>query len=157
MKPFAIALPALLALAACDGGTQGAETDAEEARAEGNIVGGGAVSQPNAPPPITAGIPTALQGRWGLVAADCEAGRADAKGLLTITADKLEFYESVGELGETDEVADDRIRATFDFTGEGMEWEREMALELQETGSALVRREFGADAAPGSFRYVKCD
>jgi hypothetical protein len=31
-----------------------------------------------------------------------------------------------------------------------------MALELQETGAALVRREFGADAAPGSFRYVKC-
>lgn len=158
MKRFSLALPALLALAACDGGTQSAESDAGEARAEGNIVGSGAVSQPNAPVPETAGIPAAIQGRWGLVAADCEPGRADAKGLLTITADKLEFYESVGTLGEDiEEVEDDRIRATFDFTGEGMEWEREMALELQETGAALVRREFGADAAPGSFRYVKCE
>ena len=157
MKTFTLIVPALLALAACDGGTQSAQTDAEEARAEGNIVGGGAVSQPNAPVPETAGIPAAVQGRWGLVAADCEPGRDDAKGLLTITADKLEFYESVGTLGgDIDEVADDSIHATFDFTGEGMEWEREMALELQETGAALVRREFGADAAPGSFRYVKC-
>ena len=157
MKSFTLLLPALLALAACDGGTQSAETDTEEAQAEGNIVGGGAVAQPNAPVAETAGIPAALQGRWGLVAADCEPGRSDAKGLLTITADKLEFYESVGELDDIREVADDRIHASFDFTGEGMEWEREMALELQETGSALVRREFGADAAPGSFRYVKCE
>jgi len=157
MKAFTLALPALLALAACDGGTQSAQTDAEEARAEGNVVGGGAVSQPNAPPAETDGIPGALHGRWGLVAADCEPGRADAKGLLTITADKLEFYESVGELDDIREVADDRIHASFDFTGEGMEWERTMELVLQETGAALVRREFGADAAPGSFRYVKCD
>ena len=156
MKSFTIVLPAMLALAACDGGTQSAQTDAEEARAEGNVVGGGAVSRPNAPAQEAAGIPAAIQGRWGLVAADCEPGRADAKGLLTITADKLEFYESVGELDDIREVADDRIHASFDFTGEGMEWERTMALELQETGAALVRREFGADAAPGSFRYVKC-
>ena len=146
----------LLALAACDGGTQGAETSAEEARAEGNVVGGGAVSQPNAPAQEAAGIPAAIQGRWGLVAADCEPGRDDAKGLLTITADKLEFYESVGKLGDVEEVADDRIHGSFAFEGEGMEWQREMSLELQETGAALVRREFGADAAPGSFRYTKC-
>jgi hypothetical protein len=93
MKPFAIALPALLALAACDGGTQGAETDAEEARAEGNIVGGGAVSQPNAPVPETAGIPAAIQGRWGLVAAACEPGRRDAKGLLTTTGETRQVSE----------------------------------------------------------------
>jgi hypothetical protein len=157
MKSFTLTLPALLALAACDGGTQGADTSAEEARAEGNVVGGGAVSQPNAPAQEAAGIPTAIQGRWGLVAADCEPGRADAKGLLTITADKLEFYESVGKLAEVEKVADDSIRASFDFEGEGMEWQREMTLELQETGAALVRREFGADAAPGSFRYTKCE
>ena len=157
MKSFTLTLPALLALAACDGGTQGAETSAEEARAEGNIVGGGAVSQPNAPAQEAAGIPAAIQGRWGLVAADCEPGRSDAKGLVTITADKLEFYESVGKLAEVEKVADDRIRASFDFEGEGMQWQREMSLELQETGAALVRREFGADAAPGSFRYTKCE
>jgi hypothetical protein len=156
MRVPSFVLPALLALAACDGGPQGADADGEQARDGGNVVGGGAVSSPNAPPAEAAGIPAAIQGRWGLTSADCEPGRDDAKGLLTITAEQLEFYESVGELDDIREVGDDRIHASFDFVGEGMEWEREMALELQETGAALVRREFGTDAAPGSFRYVKC-
>ena len=157
MKSFTLIVPALLALAACDGGTQGAQTDAEEARADGNIVGGGAVSQPNAPPPETAGIPAALQGRWGLVAADCEPGRADAKGLLTITADKLEFYESVGTLDTIMDAEPTRVRATFDFEGEGMTWQREVVLDVQDDGATLIRREYGEDAAPGPFRYTKCD
>ena len=43
MKSIAFAVPALLALAACDGGTQGADTTAEEADADGNIVGNSSV------------------------------------------------------------------------------------------------------------------
>jgi hypothetical protein len=148
MKAFALPFLALAALTACgDGGDSADETSAPVTEAAAP-----------APEPTTAPteIPAAIRGSWGLTAADCEPGRADAKGLLTITADKLEFYESVGELDDIREVAADRIHASFDFVGEGMEWEREMALELQETGAALVRREFGAEAAPGSFRYVKC-
>jgi hypothetical protein len=151
MKQIGLILPALLALTACGDGGESADEPAAPATE----------AAAPAPEPIAAtppdAIPAAIRGRWGLVAADCEPGRADAKGLLTITTDKLEFYESVGTLDDVREVAPDRIHASFDFTGEGMEWEREMALELQETGSALVRREFGADAAPGSFRYVKCE
>lgn len=142
---------ALAALAACGDRSE----DADETVALGTEAAAPA-PEPTATTPPTE-IPAAIQGRWGLVTADCEPGRDDAKGLLTITADKLEFYESVGELDDIREVAADRIHASFDFVGEGMEWEREMALELQETGAALVRREFGADAAPGSFRYVKCE
>ena len=97
-----------------------------------------------------------MQGRWGLVAADCEPDHADAKGLLTITADKLRFYESVGTLGDIREGAENRIRASFDFEGEGMEWQRDMTLELQDGGSALVRREFGAEAATEPLRYSRC-
>lgn len=148
MKAFTLPLLALAALAACERQADEPAAPATEAAAP-------------APEPAAATLPTeipsALHGRWGLVAADCEPGRPDAKGLLTITAEQLEFYESVGTLDDVREVADDRIHASFDFTGEGMEWEREMALELQETGAALVRREFGADAAPGSFRYIKCE
>lgn len=142
-------LLAVLALAACDSGTVGSEPAATETHA---------VAEP-APPARTSAdaIPDALLGRWGLTAADCEPGRVGAEGLLTVTANGLEFYESVGTLDEIREVTAEHIRATFDFTGEGMEWERDMALELQEAGGALVRREYGADAAPGSFRYVKCN
>ena len=101
-------------------------------------------------------IPTAIRGRWGLVEADCEPGRDDAKGLLTITADKLEFYESVGTLDSIEEAGANRIRADFDFTGEGMTWERDIALELEDGGQTLVRREYGEGAAAEAFRYSKC-
>ena len=45
-------------------------------------------------------------------------------------------------------------RASFDFTGEGMTWQREETLELQD--GTLIRREAGQDAAPGPFKYTRC-
>lgn len=103
-----------------------------------------------------AGIPEALRGRWGLVPADCEPGRADAKGLLAVSADRLEFYESVGTLGDITERTPEGLRASFAFTGEGMSWTRGMSLQLADGGATLVREEFGTDAAPAPFRYGKC-
>jgi hypothetical protein len=94
-------------------------------------------------------IPAPLRGRWGLVPADCTSTRGDAKGLLTITADKLEFYESVGTLDTIMDAEPTRIRATFDFEGEGMTWQREVVLDVQDDGATLIRREYGEDAAPG--------
>ena len=158
MKSIGWVLPALLALTACDRGTQGADVTAEEAAAKGDLAANSSVAPTSSASTDAelAQIPTAMQGRWALVPADCEPGRADAKGLLTITADKLRFYESVGTLGDIREAAENRIRASFDFMGEGMEWQRDMTLELQDGGSALVRREFGADAAPEPLRYSRC-
>lgn len=101
-------------------------------------------------------IPVALRGRWGLTANDCDPTRADNKGLLTISADSLEFYESVGRLDSIEEADPTRISAGFDFTGEGMSWERDVVLDVQDGGETLIRREYGEDAAPGPFRYSKC-
>ena len=101
-----------------------------------------------------AGIPATLRGRWGLVAADCEPGRADAKGLMVVSGDKLEFYESVGTLGTASERLPQSIRAGFAFTGEGMTWTREMVLETD--GETLTRTEFGPEAMPEPLRYTKC-
>jgi hypothetical protein len=162
MKPIVLALPALLALAACDGGTQSAGTSTEEAEAAGNIVGNSSSSKPSdeATPETPAEIPTAIQGRWGLVAADCEPGRADAKGLLTIGATSLEFYESVGTLSEITAANSREIRATFDFEGEGMTWQRDMTLRRVDPivpPPFLIRQEHGANAAPEPFRYASCN
>ncbi len=153
MRALALSLLAVTTLAACDSGSEEAENPS---------VPNGQVAESPAPIPTDASteldtIPPAFQGRWGLVAADCEPGRSDAKGLLTITAEKLEFYESVGVLDEVEEAAPNRILASFDFTGEGMSWERDMALELENGGSAMVRSELGAEAAPDPFRYTKCN
>ena len=107
-----------------------------------------------APQPAT--IPEAAQGRWGLTAADCTSTPGDAKGLMTVGATRLTFYESRGTLTAVAERAPDRIDASFDFTGEGMSWTRREILEVQDNGMTLVRREFGEDALPGPFTYTKC-
>ncbi|AQR76023.1 hypothetical protein BXU08_18520 [Sphingomonas sp. LM7] len=102
------------------------------------------------------GIPATLQGRWGLVAADCTSKRGDAKGLLTITTGTLSFYESRGTLGRVAERDASRIVADFAMSGEGQSWTRRMVLDGQDGGSTLIRREQGADAMPGALRYRKC-
>lgn len=111
---------------------------------------------PTFPPTLPTEIPAAMLGRWGLVAADCTSTMGDAKGLLEISPTTLKFYESRGTLGTVTEGDDDEIRATFAFTGEGMEWQREMELELDNDGKTLVREEFGTDAVPGELRYSRC-
>ncbi|NBW76906.1 MAG: hypothetical protein EBR34_14085 [Sphingomonadaceae bacterium] len=102
----------------------------------------------------TNSIPEQIRGSWGMVPADCTSTKGDAKGLLVIDATTLKFYESLGKLGAIAEAGDTRIRASFAFTGEGMIWQREETLELQD--GALIRREAGQDAAPGPFKYTRC-
>ena len=162
MTRIGLVLPALLALAACDNGTQGAGTTAEEAAADGNLAANSSVAKTAGPPadtgtPAPTEIPAAIRGRWGMVPGDCTSTRGDAKGLLTITAGKLQFYESVGTLDTIMEAEPTRIRAAFDFEGEGMTWQREVVLDAQDAGATLIRREYGEDAEPGPFRYAKCN
>ena len=96
-------------------------------------------------------IPAALHGRWGLAPGDCTSTRGDAKGLLTISAGELRFYESRAvPVGNVDASANS-ISGDFIFTGEGMEWRKYQALELQEDG--LVRTESQPMA---SFTYARC-
>lgn len=149
--------PAALVLAACDAGTPEADTAAQATPAGEQMAATTASPSPaTSPTPLPTAIPAAMQGRWGLVSADCEPGRDDAKGLLTIDSTKLDFYESVGTLGTITEADGDRLRTTFDFMGEGQEWQRDMQLALEEGGRVLVRTEYGEDAAPAPLRYTKC-
>lgn len=158
------ALPAL-ALAACDtaptddtaAGADSAETPMPT-EPDGGI-GDGATppaDDTSAPEGDASSIPTVLQGRWGLVPADCTSTRGDAKGLIEVTGDTITFYESRATLDEIAERTDDSIRATFSFIGEGMTWTRDMALEAQDGGEALVRTEYGEDAMADPLRYTRC-
>ena len=153
MRTFVLPLAILGALAACNDSpsdtAQAPPRDAAETAAP-------APPETASPSPAASTIPAVIQGRWGLTDADCEPGRDDAKGLLTITANELDFYESVGTLDDIKELGETRIRADFDFIGEGQEWERDVTLEAREGGTVLIRREDGVDAAPGEFRYTKC-
>ena len=113
-------------------------------------------SAADVPAATVTAIPAALQGRWGMVPADCTSTRGDAKGLLTIDGKTLQFYESVGTLGEVKEHSDTHLRAAFAFTGEGMSWTREEMLDVKDNGKTLVRQEYGEDAQPGPLQYSKC-
>jgi hypothetical protein len=154
MRPYPIAALALLSLAACN------DTTVPEPMASDAAVPAPAPSTPPPPAPSEAAepdtIPAAVQGRWGLGPNDCEPSRDDAKGLLTIGPDTLTFYESVGKLGRIEEIDASRIRAKFEFTGEGMTWTRDEVLDAQDGGKTLIRREYGEDAAPGPLRYMRC-
>ena len=102
-------------------------------------------------------IPEALHGRWGLVPADCTSTRGDAKGLITIDAERIEFYESRAVVEEIEEQDTGMIRARFAFTGEGQEWTRDIEWRLSEDGATLTRSESGEDALEEPLSYTKCE
>ena len=94
-------------------------------------------------------IPAQYRGRWGMVPADCEPGRSDNKGLLTIGDRTLRFYESVGTLKEQRPAIATSYSGLFSFVGEGQEWEKVMT--FTRTGDRLVRAE-----QEGRFTYTRC-
>lgn len=109
-------------------------------------------TQPAKPLPApSSSIPAALRGRWGLAPADCMPGRSDAKGLLTVTADELRFYES--RAVPAADVAGDAnsVSGNFAFTGEGQSWTKYEALKVEK--GRLMRTETKPSA---SFTYAKC-
>lgn len=101
-------------------------------------------------------IPAPLQGRWGLVPADCTSTRGDAKGLVTIDASSMKFYESVAVLKAIRGGNDRKVRASFAYSGEGMAWTRETVLEAMDGGASMVLEEFGDDAPKGARTYTRC-
>jgi hypothetical protein len=101
-------------------------------------------------------IPTAIRGRWALKLADCTAKKGTDLTALTIDAANLRFYESHGELARVRASDTNRIDADYKFSGEGVEWNRRMQLDLADGGKALVRRDQGEGAAAGPMRYTRC-
>ncbi len=115
---------------------------------------------PAKPEPETAAdgkaIPAAIRGRWALKVADCKAKKGTDLTALTIDATNLRFYESHGELARVRASEAGRIVADYKFSGEGVEWDRRMQLELTDGGKVLIRRDEGEGAAAGPMRYTRC-
>lgn len=101
-------------------------------------------------------IPLAIRGRWALKVADCTARKGTDLTALTIDATNLRFYESHGELTRVRQSDAIRIVADFRFSGEGVEWDRRMLLDLADGGKTLVRRDVGEGAVAGAIRYTRC-
>lgn len=144
---------AALALGACSKEPQDQPTPAVEATTVAPVATATPTSVASDNPK---GIPSAVQGRWALVDADCSSTMGDAKGLLLIDGTSLKFYESRARIGKISTQGDRRLRASFAFAGEGQEWTQEVLLEASEDGKKLVRRDYGADAMPGALEYTRC-
>ena len=99
----------------------------------------------------TGTIPAAFPGRWGLTPADCTSTRGDNKGLLTIAADKLTFYEARAVPSGDLEQTKTSVSGDFSFTGEGETWKRHQVLEIRD--SKLTRTESSPMA---SYTYARC-
>ena len=104
------------------------------------------------PATAVASIPAFLHGRWGLTPGDCTSTRGDNKGLLTIAADGLRFYESRAVPVAHVNSSSDSFSAEYAFTGEGMRWTKYQTLELQ--GDKLVRTESNPTT---SYTYARCN
>jgi hypothetical protein len=103
--------------------------------------------------PTTLLIPAAFHGRWGMGPADCEPGRSDAKGLITIGDKTIDFYESKGTLTKVTLNAPENFTGTFAFTGEGQSWTNSQNLKLTGSSNTLIRSE--TDVAQ-SYSYKRC-
>ena len=105
---------------------------------------------------LPAEIPAPVRGRWGLVPADCTSTRGDAKGLVVIDAKTMKFYESLATLQTVKDADDDGLVAQFGFAGEGQTWTLDVALEVEDDGQTLIRKDTGPDALPGPLKYTRC-
>ena len=97
----------------------------------------------------SATIPAQYHGRWGMVPADCTSTRGDAKGLITVGANSVRFYEAVAALKEQRPAIATSFSGLFSFTGEGQNWEKVMT--FTRTGDTLKRAE-----EAGTFTYTRC-
>ncbi len=98
-------------------------------------------------------IPAAFRGRWGMVPDDCTSTRGDAKGLIIVDEDSINFFESQATLTKVTENFPENFTGTFAFTGEGENWTNSQNLKLTGSSNTLVRKQ--ADIAQ-PFTYKRC-
>jgi hypothetical protein len=119
----------------------------EEAVNEADDGGSEQASPPNTPESQM--IPAHYRGRWGMVRADCDRNRSDAKGAITIGERTIIFYEATATLKEQRPAIATSFAGLFAFTGEGQNWQKVMT--FTRTGDTLKRAE-----PEGTFTYKRC-
>ena len=156
---------ALLALAACQPPSDPNAADPGELNVDaadiepvppsetpGPGANGNAATNQDLPIPLTV-IPVAFHGQWGMVPADCTSTRGDNKGLITVEADGIRFFESRATLTKVTMNAPENFTGDFKFTGEGQTWTKPQNLKLTGSSNTLIRSE--SDPAM-SFTYKRC-
>ena len=130
-----------------EGNEETAAANASNLLNEADDLGSEEPSPPNTPESQM--IPAQYRGRWGMVAADCDRSRDDAKGAITIGERNIIFYESRATLTEQRPAIATSFSGLFAFTGEGQNWQKVMT--FTRTGDTLKRAE-----ESGTFPYKRC-
>lgn len=136
-----------------NGSSASTDHDGSSASADHDFSPERAANGTDALPPAKRAIPAAFQGRWGMVPGDCGPDASIAKGLMVIDGAQLRFYESVGKPAVVTNPTPNRMEGRFTFTGEGMEWSKDMVLTLGGNDDRLVRSENNPKA---SYSYKRC-
>jgi hypothetical protein len=129
---------------------------ARDETANQTVVVAGNVTESPAPLPTAktpSTFPVAFRGRWGMNANDCDPKRDDNKGLLTVSAETLTFYESRAKITALTSISPTTVLADLSFSGEGQSWNSKTAFALADGGKTLLRTE---EEPASSYRYQRC-
>lgn len=116
-------------------------------------------ASPTASASPIAAIPAPFRGRWGIGMADCDPARDDTKGLMTVGADTLRFWEARATLADARMEGASTLVANLSFTGEGQNWREATRMVLQDDGRTLIRDSAGdgqGGGQGGTTRYTRC-
>jgi len=90
-------------------------------------------------------IPQSFRGNWSSSTATC--GTAGDSMRLSVGADSLNIYESVGKVSAAQPLSPNRLRVTARYSGEGETWNDTAVLTLADGGETLTI---------GSVKRVRC-
>jgi hypothetical protein len=162
MRRLAASLALASALAACHGADDSAVPSHRDNEAKAAIdtmvaansteasLKGLPVPQPTAHA-LAYQLPPGFVGRWGMTKADCDPNSLVVKGLLTITPDRLKFWESKGSVQRIVRHSPYDVTLELAMTGEGQSWTSTTRLTLDAAATQLVRAENSH-----SYRYQRC-
>jgi len=114
------------------------------------------VPLPTASPVVLTAIPEGYQGRWGVNAGDCDPSTGADKGKLTITGNRLSFFESRGEATAIRRTQPTQISFDLPMSGEGMTWSEPTTLTLLDDGRTLLREVKSPADRKANDRYSRC-
>lgn len=164
MRAGSLLIGAAIALAGCHASDDSNALSHEDREAKAAIdnavsanqaaaqLGGLPVPQPTAHA-LAYQLPPSFVGRWGMTKADCDPNSLATKGLLTISADHLKFWESKGSVQRIVRHSPYDVTLVLDMTGEGQRWTSTTQLTLDAAATQLVRAERGT---PDHYRYQRC-
>lgn len=81
------------------------------------------------------GVPERFLGVWDYVEGSCDP-MSDLR--MDLRADRIEFYESFGEITDVERVSDNEIVVSLAMEGEGETWTQSTRFTLEDGGERLV-------------------